>query len=125
MLVGQAEHVGAQLRRAERQGRVAHLKLRWSDFSTITRQQALPQPTSTDRELVRAATDLFAREQVRDPVRLVGFGVSGLDESGEAPRWLFQELEPVRDRQLDAAVDRVRARFGRGAIRRASSLGAG
>ena len=86
--------------------------------------QALPQATASDRALMRAALALFERERVAAPVRLVGFGVSGLDETGDGPRWLFQELTEERDEQLDAAVDRLRARFGRGAVRRASSLGA-
>jgi DNA polymerase-4 len=123
-LVGQAEHVGALLRRAGKQGRVAHLKLRWSDFTTITRQLALPQASSADRTLVRAAATLFEREQVRRPVRLVGFGMSGLDDSGDGPRWLFQEFTETRDQQLDAAVDQLRARFGSQVVRRASGLGA-
>jgi DNA polymerase-4 len=121
-LIEQVEHVGARLREGGQKGRVAHLKLRWSDFTTITRQLALPQATSADRVLLRAGLTLLEREKLAQPVRLIGFGVSGLGGADEGPRWLFQEFTDERDEQLDAAVDRLRARYGVQAVRRAASL---
>jgi DNA polymerase-4 len=129
-LVGQAEHVGWRMRRAGRVGAVAHLKLRFADFRTITRQAALPVPTAADRELIAAALSLYDRQRVRQPVRLIGFGVSGLVGSGRGgadPLEVSGQLElfgdPAavprrRDEKLDRALDRLREQFGTSVVRR-------
>jgi DNA polymerase-4 len=124
-LIELAENVGRRLRRAERMARTGHLKVRFSDFQTVTRQQALPRPTHTDRDLLDAAVGLFGQQKLKRPVRLIGFGVSGLLGASESERPVQQELfaEPIepaeqRQRHLDAAVDSVRERFGRGALKR-------
>jgi DNA polymerase-4 len=73
-----------------------------------------------------AAYELFDREKISQPVRLIGFGVSHLVGAGEAVKreqMLFSELEPKsatdgRNAALDRAVDALRASFGQGAIKR-------
>ena len=118
-----AEQVGRRLRADGRKARVAHIKLRYGDFETLTRQQALEPPTTSDRRLIQAGLELLGRESLARPVRLVGFGVSGL--GGDDPSrelYLFQDMMPgredERDGRIDRAVDAVRARFGEGAVRR-------
>ena len=120
-----AERVGARLRGAGKRARTAQVKIRFSDFTTITRRATFPAPADTDRALVAAARRLFERERVREPVRLIGFGVSNLESNAggvaEQPA-LFPdpESEPnrPRDRAIDRAVDRLRDRFGRDAVKR-------
>lgn len=118
-LIEQAEHVGARLRRSGHAARVGHLKVRFEDFTTITRQQSLAKATHTDRMLIRCALELWERERVGRPVRLIGFGVSGFgsgEDSGQG--WLFQEPADERAERLDRAVDQVRERFGANKLRR-------
>lgn len=127
-LVNLAEEVGVRLREDGRKARTAHLKLRYEDFSTLTRQMPLAKPTHTDRDLIACATTLFEREAVSRPVRLIGFGVSGF--SGEEPEELQLSIFPeepgdTRQESLDKAADAVRARFGRNAVKRASALNFG
>ena len=126
-LVEQVEHVGHRLRAEGKRARFGHLRLRFEDFTTITRQRKFTRPTHADRDLVRCAVELLERERVRRPVRLVGFGVSDFGEDdetqGELPLPLFERgPEPARVERLDQAVDRLRERFGRGAVRRASAI---
>jgi DNA polymerase-4 len=126
-LVEQVELVGHRLRADGRRARIGHLRLRFEDFSTITRQMRLPQPTHADRDLVQCAVALFEREKVSRPVRLVGFGTSGFEEGdarqGELALGPFESApEPAKVERLDEAVDSVRARFGTAAVRRGSAL---
>jgi DNA polymerase-4 len=76
--VGEADEVGWRLRKAARLATVAHVKLRWQDFETLTRQVRLERPSHADRALRSAALELLAKLRLPRPVRLVGFGVSGL-----------------------------------------------
>ena len=77
-LIRQATRLGESLTRREMQGATIKLKLRWSDFTTITRQMTISQPTNDGEEIARVAWQLL--EQVWKPgqyVRLLGVGVSG------------------------------------------------
>ena len=118
-MIEQAEHVGARLRRSEKRARVGHIKLRYEDFRTLTRQRAFEHPTDSDRELIACALALMGKESLAQPVRLLGFGVSnfGIEDDG-GQGYLFQETADERAARLDAAVDRLRAQFGRSKITR-------
>jgi DNA polymerase-4 len=119
-----AEEVGGRLRKSGKLAGTAHIKLRFGDFSTITRQASFP-PLNSDRLLIARALALLERERVKRPVRLVGFGVSNLVRPGPAApaqQELFAELSgrtpDARNGKLDRAVDAVRRVFGTDAIRR-------
>ena len=117
-----ADSVGRRLRRAGLSGTTVKLKLRWSDFTTLTRQVTLGEPTDQDGAIYEAALRLFeqAWEHGR-PVRLLGVGVSGLEEPiRQLGLWELTEMET--ERRLQDALDALRDRFGEKAVRRASDL---
>jgi DNA polymerase-4 len=117
-----AEGVGRQLRKAGHVGRTVKLKLRWSDFTTLTRQLTLPQATDRDDVIGDSAVHLFdATWQPTRPVRLLGVGVSSL--SGSRQQLLLWEDVPQRSDALQQTLDGVRDRFGPQAVRRAGSTG--
>ena len=120
-----ADDVGRRLRAAEKWATVARIKLRWSNFTTITRQTPFHQASRDDFTLFEYASRLFDNERLVAPVRLVGFGVSGLvDEPGQAELDLFGSgggtgsAAQERKEKLSAAVDDLRARLGPGAVKR-------
>lgn len=118
------EQVARRLRRHQLRGRTVQLKVRFADFSTITRAQTLPQATNVTLELWHAADELL-RERLpkrRLEVRLLGMGVSGLDASGEQQRMLFDEPGHEKQSQLDAVADRIRQQFGAAGLGRAATL---
>lgn len=125
-LRGQAAEVAAKLQRKGLMGTSVKLKIRWPDFTTPTRQLTLAQPTDEAEAIIEAALRLF--NQIwpeRQPVRLIGVGVSGL---GTPPRQLSLWDAPTpedqaRQARLRAALAAVQARFGKDAARRASELG--
>jgi DNA polymerase-4 len=109
--------VGRRLRQAGIAGVTVKLKLRWPDFTTLTRQVTLSQPTDQDEEIYHLAFDLMDKVRAKGKaVRLIGVGVSGL---GAPLRQLgLWDAESEKSRRLQEALDTVRARFGEKAIQR-------
>lgn len=123
-LLDLTEQVGWRLRRHGLRGRTVHLKVRFADFSTVTRSQTLPELTNITAELWQAADEMFSRRLPAGhlPVRLVGVGVSGFDESGLRQGLLFDQEDRQKQAGLDTVTDQIRERFGSSALRRAASL---
>jgi DNA polymerase-4 len=109
--------VGRRLRQADIAGTTVKIKLRWPDFTTLTRQVTMSQPTDQDEEIYRLALDLLGKVRAKGKaVRLIGVGVSGL-----CPPLRQLELwgaDAEKSRRLQEALDKVRAKFGEKAIRR-------
>ncbi|HAV76708.1 MAG TPA: DNA polymerase IV [Anaerolineae bacterium] len=106
----QAARVASQLRKNELAGSTIKLKIRWPDFTTLTRQTTLGHRTDDEDEIEKAALELM--NSVRKPnqaVRLIGVGVSGL---GQPIRQLgLWDMDYEASRQLREAVDALRAKF--------------
>jgi len=113
-----ASDVAARLRTGGWTARTVTLKLRYSDFTTITRQETLPTATATDTTVRDAALALLDTAWSGDAVRLLGVGVTGLDSAPQLD--LFSR--PANDR-IDRTLDRLRERFGQDAIRRGTGEG--
>lgn len=119
-----SDRVAARMRAADVAGRTVILKVRFSDFTTITRSRTLSEHTDVSREVHAAAVGLFdALGLQRARVRLVGVRVQGLRE-----RRLTSRQGRLGEREFgwsdaDRAVDRASARFGAGAVRPASLVG--
>ena len=128
-LIQLTEKVGRRLRKAGKLARTGQIKVRFEDFTTITRQRAFTKPCDSDRELVRCALDLLENEKIKRPVRLIGFGAMNLlapEEAARAPQQpLLFDVEDLEaedrselDRNLDQAVDRLRSKFGDDILKR-------
>ena len=119
-----AERVGADLRRQGRRARTVTLKLRWSDFTTLTRSRTVAQPVQLTDELsalgVALLDELLARERMRS-VRLIGLGASNLVE--DAVQLGFDDAEARRAANVDRALDGIRSRYGGEAVRRGLQRG--
>jgi DNA polymerase IV len=119
-----AEQVGWRLRKHRLHARTVHLKVRFADFSMITRSQTLAQPTDITKELWQSADEMLCKRLPSGhlSVRLLGMGVSGLDETGMVQGLLFDQENREKQARLDAMTDEAKERFGMGVIRRGSSL---
>jgi DNA polymerase IV len=99
------------------------VKIRRKDFKTYTRQSPIRPATQQTRPLLEAATKLldeWLREQPRAAVRLLGVGATDLTSTPQLE--LFTVPEASRNQHLDTALDDIRAKFGKDAVARGSSL---
>lgn len=125
-----AVRVVADLRGDGLRARTITVKLRENDFTTRNASKTLDAPVSTERAVFSTARQLFRKLRVKRklPVRLLGVALSQLDDGdiieqlSLLPDAAKEITETPRDRALAAAVDRVRARFGAGAVHPASLL---
>ncbi len=111
----QSIEVARQLRRNNLAGKTIKLKIRWPDFTTLTRQVTLNDPTDQGNVIQRNSLELM--HSVRKPnqaVRLIGVGVSGL---GTPARQLgLWDLDSERSRRLQQAMDTLNEKYGRDII---------
>lgn len=116
------ELVGRRLREHALFSRTVQLKLRFKDFSTITRAHSLPAPTQLDTEIFQNVRDLFrANWRPGQLVRLLGVHAGSL-ETKEGQMDLLQSDQQRRWNQALAAADRLRDKFGEDAISLASGM---
>lgn len=116
-----SESVGRRLRKKNLRGSTIKLKLRWQDFTTLTRQATLPTPTNDDYEIYAATKALFDKTWKKGkPVRLLGVGVTQF--SKPVQQLGLWDAPTKKDTNLLSAVDVLRDRYGKDAIMRGSDL---
>jgi DNA polymerase IV len=116
--------VTARMRTARLAGRTVTLKVRFADFTTITRSKTMAEATDVTQEIYRTAADLFlALGLQRARIRLVGVRVEGLTARATVHRQLVLGEPENGWPQADRAVDRAARRFGSAAVRPAALLG--
>ncbi|CAN5849492.1 DNA polymerase IV [soil metagenome] len=122
-----ADAVASRLRSAGLSGRTVTLKVRFGDFSTITRSVTLSSPTDSARRLDGAGRSLLAGIDPSAGVRLLGLSVSHLDDGSIRQLTLddLTEEQPQDWAGAEAAVDAIRARFGARSVGPASLAGDG
>lgn len=118
VLLELSSDVGQQLRAANKYATTVKLKLRWSDFKTITRQKTLSLAICDDFSIRDTALDLFLQQDLSAPVRLIGIGVAGLlDELPKPNPQLTLFDDPATDRteqmqkkeRLSKTLDKLRS----------------
>jgi DNA polymerase-4 len=117
------DRTAARLRSQEWLAQTVVVKIRRKDFKTYTRQSPIRPATQQTRPLLDAATKLldeWLREQPRAAIRLLGVGATDLTSTPQLE--LFTAPEASRNQHLDTALDDIRAKFGKDAVARGSSL---
>jgi DNA polymerase-4 len=116
-----SEKVGRRLRKQDLGGSTIQIKLRWSDFTTITRQTTLPSRINLDQEIFQTALTLFHDHWPRGkPVRLLGVGVSNLGPPMHQLSLWDDDYE--KKANLLIALDGLRERYGKDIIMRANQF---
>lgn len=118
----QSENVGRRLRKSGLSGRTVQIKVRWEDFTTITRQSTFEQPSHDDHWIYETALDLF--QHVWDGtrrIRLIGVGVSGFENAARQLS-LWESDDSKQQRHVQNTLDDIRERFGDDSLQRGSDL---
>ena len=110
------EEMGGRLRREKLYARCLTLKIRYTNFQTLTRSRTLPAPTCFDREIFDVVSDLLRRNlALGGAVRLLGVSASALQTSGwQEP--LFNRQKRRSWEKLYQAIDELRHKYGEGSI---------
>jgi DNA polymerase IV len=117
-----AVETGASLRAEGLRGRTVTVRIRYADFTDRSASRTAPEPIESDRAIFGIARELLRGLLARrgGGVRLLGVGMSKLAGDEEEDLTLFGETpggpETERDRKLAAASDRLRGKFGKGAL---------
>jgi DNA polymerase-4 len=118
-----AEQVADRAKAKDLAGRTVTLKLKRSDFQTVTRRQSLTGPTQLADRIYRAAREMFDQAGPRGPFRLIGTGITDL-VPGDSADATADLLDPGAARRAAAerATDGIRAKFGTDAIIKGRAL---
>lgn len=123
VLLGLADKAAARLRAHELLGRTVSIKIRFADFTTITRSRSLRDPTDVSRDIYAVTRELYeALGLQRARIRLVGVRVEGLTDAATTPVQAALDEPEHGWRDADRAVDRASRRFGAGSVLPASLL---
>lgn len=124
----QSAEVARQLRKNDLAGSTIKLKIRWPDFTTLTRQTTLPHRTDQADEIAKAALDLLKSvRKANQAVRLIGVGVSGLGQpirqlglwdTSEARRGAAVRMDSEKERKFQELLDELQEKYGKDVIKR-------
>ncbi len=122
-LLDLTDQVARRMRRYDMVGRTVQLKLRYSNFETLTRSATLDEPTHATDKLATAVASIYEKSHldVGRGIRLVGMGVSQLSVGRAVQLTLFDQPEREKSSRMDQAADAIRDKFGKHAILRGSS----
>ncbi|HKW69442.1 MAG TPA: hypothetical protein VJP81_02570 [Candidatus Dormibacteraeota bacterium] len=124
LLMRLSDMVGRRLRSAGRRGSVVSVGVVYRpDDGHFSKQAKQPTPISTGDEIYQAALKLLAARDPRRTVGTLGVGLSGLSDEDAGQLDLFSPAAAPRNERLEAAVDRIRDRFGEDAVQRSRLLG--
>jgi DNA polymerase-4 len=122
-LLDLAERVALRLRRHGLTGSTLILKVKYADFTTVTRSRTLTAGLDHAMDIHRVAVELLDRTAAgQQAVRLLGISLGRLEDSAGEQGSLFGAEARRRQVALDQAVDQVRRRFGAAGVRRGSLL---
>jgi DNA polymerase-4 len=124
VLLDLAERVATRLRRHGVMGTTLTLKVKYADFSTVTRSRTVVDGIANAGDMFVLAKELLDKTEAgRKPVRLLGISLNNLQEAGSGQGLLFDGQRQRQLNDLDRAMDRLRERYGEKGICRATLVG--
>ena len=122
-----AQSVGRRLKKAGKKAGMVSMEIKYYDFSTLSHQAQLERPSNDPQVLKETACSLFLEAWSGEPVRLLGIRTSKLSDESEPEQMTLFEWEPPKEpdekhKKLKKAMDELNARFGDGAVMKASLM---
>lgn len=118
------ELVARRLRQQSLKGRTIQLKVRFSDFRTISRSHSLTEATNVTAEIWEIAAELLdaAIPKQHTGVRLLGVGVHQFERKQKVQQSLFASDGEQKQQRLDSAADQIQNKFGLDSLARGSAI---
>lgn len=120
MLLSQSEEVGRELRELGFKGRTVTLKIKFTDFKTITRSRTLPEPFDTTQLLFDTGRQLLREQKLTSKVRLIGIGISSFSTGYR--QMTMAPAADNRQERVDRALDCLHTRFSNDIVVRGRML---
>jgi DNA polymerase-4 len=119
-LAYQSQSISKQLKKLELYGSTVKLKLRWPDFTTLSRQKTLTEPTDDAKQINQAGLELLQSHwKPGRPIRLIGLGMSKLSPpSHQTKLWDWNPKEFEKQERLNDALKSLQSRYGDASVRR-------
>jgi nucleotidyltransferase/DNA polymerase involved in DNA repair len=117
-----SDHVAERLRKNDYRARKVTIKLRYSNFSTHTKQRSLDRLIQTGEEIAMIARGLFAQFPLNRKIRLIGVSAGDLHRDGDDPQQLQLFASSDGKEKLSRTVDEIKEKFGANSLRRGSQL---
>ena len=117
VLMELADDIGMTARKQGKEGRTVHIRLKYSDFRSVTRQTTIPA-TCITKAIYQAGCSLLEQNWNKlHPVRLIGISLSGFDKGYSSDQLsLFEQMEnnvkSEKNKQIDKAMDKIRNKHG-------------
>lgn len=111
VLANLSQDVGFRLRQGGQSARTISIKVRYSNFDTLTRAKSLPAPICSDPDIFQAAKELFDSLSSSRPVRLLGVGTSNLSDQGVSQPMLLGDSQSWE--KASKAVDSLKKKYGK------------
>ena len=123
ILLSLAENVSSRLRHDNVKISLVSVGIKDNTFKTTSHQKVLASPTDITNEIHQAACELFDEMWTGTPIRLLGIQTSKIDEGGYGRQMnLFDNTDYEKLEKLDNAVDKIREKYGKDKIKRATFL---
>ena len=126
VVIGLVDRITRRMRSAQRTGRTVVLRLRFDDFTRVTRSHTMARATGSTEPILAAARGLVAAAEpliTERGITLIGFAVANIDPGGAQQLELPLDGRRPETLDLDAAVDRVRRRYGNALLTRGVLVG--
>lgn len=122
VLLALSESVGSRLRKDQVKIQVVSVNIKDNQLKKMSHQKVLPAATDITNEIYQAACELFEELWDGRPIRLLGIQTSHTKEEEARQLSLFDDGSHEKWEQMDLAVDAIRKKYGRDAVKRASFL---
>ena len=124
---GLAQSVGRRLKKAGKKAGMVSVEIKYYDFRTVSHQMQIEKPSNDPKVLRETAYNLFLEVWSGEPVRLLGIRTSKLADESEPEQLSIFDLEMPKEpdekhKRLKKAMDELNARFGPGAVVKASLM---
>lgn len=122
VLISLSEMVASRLRKDHVRSSCICVEIKGTDFRRSTHQRKLRTPTDITDEISRTARELYRENYTGRSVRLIGVRATDITQEEFAQLDLFEEEKKDKLRKLDASIDKIREKFGKDSVQRASFL---
>ena len=124
VLLSLSETVASRLREDGQKAQMVSVSIRNTDMKTVSHQKVMPAATDITEEIYEADCQLFEELWAQSPIRLLGVQTGKLSSESQGRQMsLFDNTDYEKMERMDQAVDKIRKKYGKNAIMRASFLG--